>query len=340
MNKLSVIGIDIAKTVFHLHGADGKGKPVLRKRLNRGEVLSELANMECCTIVMEACGGASYLGRELRKLGFEVKLIAPQFVKPFVKSNKNDWKDAEAIVEAAQRPTMRFCEVKSVEQQELQHLHRIRERLVSQRTALGNELRGILMEYGITMPKGKKSLRTVHELLEKHAQRLTQVGHEMVIALLEEFWALDKKIAKLDKQLESFGEAHPICKRLQTIPGVGPIIATAIVAASPAPTAFKNGRQFAAWLGLVPKQSSTGGKSKLLGISKRGDSYIRKQLVHGARSLLYVAHKKTDRFSRWAFSVKERRGWNKASVAVANKNARIIWAVMRYEKDYFVATAV
>ena len=192
------------------------------------------------------------------------------------------------------------------------------------------------MEYGITIPKGEKYLGTISELMEKYPERCSEIGRQIVNGLLEEYRLIDVRIGKLDKQFESLGKAHPVCRRLQMIPGVGPIISTAIVAASPPATNFKNGREFAAWLGLVPKQSSSGGKARLLGISKRGDVYLRKQLVHGARAVLRVAPKKTDKRSLWIESVKKRRGWNKASVAMANKNARTIWALMRYENEYVV----
>jgi transposase len=339
MSKVNVIGIDIAKHVFHVHAVDKQGNMLFKKRLSRDEVLPQVAQYEQSLIVMEACGGAHYWGREFEKLGFAVKLIPPQFVKPYVKSNKNDWKDAEAICEAAQRPTMRFCHIKTVEQQEMQHLHRIRERMLKQRTMVSNELRGILLEYGIPLSQGHRAMQLVREVTEPHRERLSARGYQMVVGLLDDYWGLHKKVGELEKELKQFSANHPICQRLETIPGVGPIIATAIVASAPPATSFKSGRDFSAWLGLVPKQDSTGGKPRLLGISKRGDAYIRKQLIHGARSVLYGAQKKTDPLSRWAQSIKERRGWNKASVAMANKNARIIWALMYHQKEFVVMAA-
>ena len=334
MRNVSVIGIDIAKNVFHICGVDERGAILFKRKLRRGQVLNVMQMYSCCAVRMEACGGAHYWGRELIKLGFEVKLIAPQFVKPFIKSNKNDEADAEAICEASQRPTMRFCEVKSVAQQEIQHLHRLRERAIINQTALTNELRGILLEYGIALPKGKKGLSCAIEAVEHMKDKISKFGEEMIFELLKEIRHLAERVSYHDKKLTALSKAHPVCQRLQTIPGVGPIISSAVVAAVSDPSSFKNGRQFAAWLGLVPKQHSTGGKPKLLGISKRGDVYIRKQLIHGARSVLYLAHKKKDKRSIWANDIKKRRGWNKAAVAVANKNARTIWALLQYETNY------
>lgn len=334
MEELNAIGIDLAKHVFHIVGVTERGRVIYRKRVGRRQLIGELAKLARCCLYMEACGGAHYWGRKLKGMGFEVKLIAPQFVKPFVKSNKNDWLDAEAIAEAGQRASMRFVGVKSIGQQELQLLHRVRERLVKQSTAMTNELRGILQEFGIVISKGKKPLSNIPELLEMYPDEMTEMGRQTVLSILQEWRKLDEQISEYDKKLLQISRQHPVCKRLMTIPGVGPIVSSAIVAAVSNPADFKNGRQFGAWLGLVPKQESTGGKPRLLGISKRGDVYIRKQLVHGARSLLYVAHKKKDRMSVWATSLKHRKGWNKAAVAVANKNARIIWALLYYEKDY------
>lgn len=334
MRELSAIGIDTAKYVFHLVGVTKEGKVVYRKKVSRRQLLEEVTRQGRCRIFMEACGGSHYWGRAFQERGHEVKLIAPQFVKPYVKSNKNDWMDAEAIVEAGQRPTMRFVGVKTVAQQELQLMHRCRERVVKATTAMANEIRGLLLEFGITIPKGAKNLREIPALLEKYSGKMTSLGRELIMKALEDYRRLAEQVAQYDVKLERLTKEHPVCQRLMTIPGVGPIIASAIVAAVSDPAIFRNGRQFAAWLGLVPRQESSGGKPRLLGISKRGDVYIRKQLVHGARSVLYNAHKKTDRRSVWATAVKNRRGWNKAAVAMANKNARVIWAILRYETNY------
>jgi transposase len=326
---ISVVGIDIAKRVFHLVGMDERGKIVLRKRCSRGEVLPLLANLGPTTIGMEACGGAHYWARCLREQGHEVKLMAPQFVKPYVKSNKNDMRDAEAIAEAVTRPSMRFVPVKDVAQQDIQALHRVRERLVTARTALVNEMRGLLAEYGIVLPQGLAKFRqALISTLEAEHMKLTPLGQELFHKLFGELGKLDAELAYYQDKLEALAQAHPVCQRLLTIPGIGPLTATALMAAVGDAGVFKNGRQFAAWLGLVPKQYSTGGQTRLLGISKRGDSYIRKLLIHGARATLRWARTKADRRSQWIRGLLDRRGWNRTAVAVANKNARIVWALL------------
>lgn len=331
MKNLSAIGMDISKQVFELYGYQGKN--LMKCRLYRSEVLEHFAGKAPMSVFMEAGGGAHYWGRKLQELGHKVKLIAPQFVKPFVLSNKNDRVDARAIYVASQAPEMRFVEVKSIDSQELQHLHRIRSRVIKSRTATNNELRGIMLEYGIVIPKGRAALKLVSERLETCTD-ITSFGKKLIERVLNDVRTLDKQIAELDTEIENLSKSHPVCARLRTIPGVGPIIATAIVAAVSNPDSYKNGRQFSASLGLVPKHSGTGGKNTNAGISKRGDTYIRSQLIHGARSLLYRAHLKQDPLSRWAANLKQTRGWNRASVALANKNARIIWALLRYEKDF------
>jgi transposase len=326
---ISVVGIDIAKRVFHLVGMDERGKIVMRKRCSRGEVLPLLANLGPTTIGMEACGGAHYWARRLREQGHEVKLMAPQFVKPYVKSNKNDMRDAEAIAEAVTRPSMRFVPIKDVAQQDIQALHRVRERLVTARTALVNEMHGLLAEYGIVLPKGMAKFRqALMSTLEAEHTKLTPLGQELFHKLFAELGKLDAELAYYQDKLEALAQAHPVCQRLLTIPGIGPLTATALIAAVSDAGVFKNGRQFAAWLGLVPKQYSTGGQTRLLGISKRGDSYIRKLLIHGARATLRWARTKADRRSQWIRGLLERRGWNRTAVAVANKNARIVWALL------------
>jgi transposase len=326
---ISVVGIDIAKRVFHLVGMDERGKIVMRTRCSRGEVLPLLANLVPTTIGMEACGGAHYWARCLREQGHEVKLMAPQFVKPYVKSNKNDMRDAEAIAEAVTRPSMRFVPVKDVAQQDIQALHRVRERLVTARTALVNEMRGLLAEYGIVLPQGLAKFRqALMSTLEAEHTKLTPLGQELFHKLFGELGKLDAELAYYQDKLEALAQAHPVCQRLLTIPGIGPLTATALIAAVGDAGVFKNGRQFAAWLGLVPKQYSTGGQTRLLGISKRGDSYIRKLLIHGARATLRWARTKADRRSQWIRGLLDRRGWNRTAVAVANKNARIVWALL------------
>jgi transposase len=326
---ISVVGIDIAKRIFHLVGMDTRGQVILRKRLARGEVLLFMANLPRVTVGMEACGGAHEWARRLREQGHDVKLMAPQYVKPYVKTNKNDMRDAEAIAEAVTRPSMRFVPIKTVEQQDIQALHRVRERLMGARTDLINEMRGLLVEYGIVLPKGAKAFRkAVVDKLEAEQAKLTSLSQEVFQRLFEELVKGEAEVAYYDEKLLSLAAAHPECQRLLTIPGIGPITATALIAAVGDVSVFKNGRHFSAWLGLVPRQHSTGGQTRLLGISKRGDSYLRKLLIHGARSTLRWARLKTDGRSQWMRGLLERRGWNRTAVAVANKNARIVWALL------------
>ena len=333
--QLSVVGIDLAKRIFHVAGMDERGQIVLRKRLTREALLPFLARLSPVLIGMEACGGAHYWARRLREHGHTVKLIAPQFVKPYVKSNKNDPADAEAICEAVTRPTMRFVPIKRVEQQDLQALHRVRERLIKARTALVNEIRGLLSEYGIILPQSITKFRAlIVDQLHKEQAKLTTLSTEVFWQLYDEFRALEKRLEYYDEQLAAIGQAHPACQRLQTIPGIGPVTATALIAAIGDVTQFKNGRQLAAWLGLVPREHSTGGKPRLLGISKRRNIYLRKLLVHGARATLRWIETKDDARSRWLRALIARRGKNRAAVALANKNARIVWALLAHDQEY------
>jgi transposase len=339
--QIRVLGIDIAKLVFHVVGMDHTGHVVLRKRIARSELLSFIANLPPLRIGMEACGSAHYWARCFREYGHDVRLIAPQFVKAYVKSPKNDSRDAEAICEAVTRPTMRFVPIKRVEQQDLQALHRIRERLIKARTALVNEIRGLMSEYGIILPQGITKFRAVivAKLKEEQA-KLTTLSTEVFWHLYEEFLAVEKRLAYYDEKLAAIGQAHPECQRLQTIPGIGPVSATALIAAIGDVTQFKNGRQLAAWLGLVPREHSTGGKPRLLGISKRGDRYLRKLLVHGARATLRWVDTRSDDRSRWLRALIARRGKNRAAVALANKNARIAWALLAHNHEYHSRTVV
>jgi transposase len=332
---VTVLGIDIAKLVFHIVGMDGAGHVVLRKRLARSELPRFIATLPPLRIGMEACGSAHYWARRFREHGHDVRLMSPQFIKAYIKSPKNDARDAEAICEAVTRPTMRFVPIKRVEQQDLQALHRVRERLIKARTALVNEIRGLLSEYGIILPQGiTKFRRFIAQTLEAGQAQLTPCSRELFRQLYEEFLALDQRLASYDEQLTAMGQAHPECQRLQTIPGIGPISATALIAAIGDATQFKNGRQLAAWLGLVPREHSTGGKPRLLGISKRGDVYLRTLLVHGARATLRWADTKSDHRSQWLRALIARRGKHRAAVALANKNARIVWALLVYHQEY------
>jgi transposase len=336
---ISVLGLDIAKRVFHAVGLDDTGKIVFRKPLSRHALMPFIAKLPPVLIGMEACGGAHYWARRFREHGHEVKLMAPQFVKPYVKSNKNDARDAEGIGEAVTRPTMRFVPTKDVDQQDIQALHRVRERLMGARTALVNEVHGLMHEYGIVLPKGVSKFRqAVVGKLESEKDKLTPLSQEMFWKLVDEFAALEEQLAYYQEKLETVATTHPECRRLMTIPGIGPLTATALLAAVSDASAFKNGRQFAAWLGLVPRQHSTGGKERLLGISKRGDGYLRKLFVHGARAVVRGVREKTDRRSCWVRGLVARRGFNRTTVAVANKNARIVWALLTSHQDYQPAT--
>lgn len=333
--KITTIGLDIAKAIFHLVAFNHQGKPVKKKQLKRQQVLAYFAKMERCLIAMEACSGAHYWAREFQFLGHEVKLIAPQYVKAYVRGNKNDYNDAAAIAEAAQRPTMRFVPIKSVGQQDVQNLHRQRERLKREQTALSNQVRGLLAEYGIVIHKGIAALkREVPLILENATNGLTVGARGLFAELLDELAMLDERIHRCEKKIKTVNQESEQCQRLDEVHGIGPITASALYAAAGNGSDFVNGRHFSAWLGLVPGQHSTGGKSVLLGISKRGNSYLRTLLIHGARAVLRHSKGKTDRFSLWAQSLLERRGHNRACVAVANKMARIAWVVMAKGERY------
>ncbi len=340
MKEISVLGIDLAKQLFHVVGMNDKGQVVLKKRIARSGLERFIALLRPALIGMESCGTSHYWGRIFAGYGHEVRLIPPQFVKPYVKSNKNDIADAEAIAEAVGRPTMRFAAIKRIEQQDIQALHRVRERLVRERTALVNQMRGFLGEYGIALPKGRRTFGgQLLESLKVQGDKMTSLGKELFSKLFEELLSTEKRILFYDDKLKALSKAHPECRRLETIPGVGYITATAIVAAVGDMGCFKNGRQFAAWLGLVPRQHTTGGKPCLGRISKRGDKYLRKLLVHGARTNIRYVKRKADRRNVWAARLKERAGTNKTVVALANRTARTIWAVLTKQEDYQIYAA-
>lgn len=337
--KTTTIGLDIAKSIFHLCGVNKRGRLLKKKLLKRKQVLPYLARLEPCLVVMEACGGANYWARAIQALGHEVKLIAPQYVKPYVKGNKNDYNDAEAIAEAAQRANMRFVPIKSVEQQDIQNLHRQRERVKKARTALVNQVRGLLAEYGIVTHKGVAAVRKgLPDILEDADNGLTMRSRALFADLFEELRLLDERFKQSEEQIEASNRENEICQRLDEILGIGPITASAAYAAAGEGKDFVNGRHFSAWLGLVPGQHSTGGKTTLLGISKRGNAYLRTLFIHGARAVLRHSANKTDRFSLWAQALLERRGHNKACVAVANKMARMAWVIMARGETYRPAT--
>jgi transposase len=330
------VGIDLAKRSFHVYGVDAAGQPVLSKKLTRAQLSAVIANLPPCMVAMEACGSAHYWARTFRRFGHEVRLMAPQFVKPFVKSNKNDAADAEAICEAAQRPTMRFVAVKSVEQQDIQALHRLRSLVVERRTAQVNQIRGRLLEYGIEMPKGRAAVcRRLPEILEEADKGLSERFRTELNELVEELHHLDARVAHDDQQLDHIAQSSQPARDLMTIPGLGAKAATALLAAvGEDPRVFNHGRGLAAGIGLVPRQHATGGRERLLGISKRGDVYLRTLLIHGARAVLRWVERKEDPVSRWAAMLKTRRHTNVAVVAMANKIARIAYAVMTTGKPY------
>ena len=344
MNKLSRVGIDLAKNIFQLHGVDRHGKAVWRRRLTRDKWLKVLLGKvePGCEIGMEACAGAHHWARQLQAKGFTVRLIAPQFVKPYVKSNKNDANDAEAVCEAMSRPSMRFVAIKTVGQQDIQAIHRVRSELIGQRTSKANQLRGLVAEYGLVAPQQLARLRAaVPVWLEDAENGLTSRFRELLNGLWNDLKTLDRRVAELDREIDVIAQSDPVAKRLQQLRGVGPMVATALVATVGNAEQFASGRQMAASLGLTPKQHSSGGKDRLLGISKRGDAHLRSILIHGARSVIRTAKLKDDRLSQWVTSLAERRHPNVAAVALANKTARIAWAMLRhgtnYEPDYIAA---
>lgn len=329
------VGVDLAKLVFQVHGVNRAEKVQQRKQLRRSQMLGYFGKLEPCLIGMEACGGAHYWARELSKLGHDVRLMAPQFVKPYVKSGKNDANDAEAICEAVGRPSMRFVAIKTVEQQVIQAEHRIRSRLVKSRTALTNEIRGFLAEFGVIVAKSLGPLRrALPELLEDAENGLPGDFRVLLMGLSEELRALDERIAAFDARIAQVAREDDRIKRLLEIEGIGPITASALVAAVGDATQFNSGRDMAACFGLTPRQHSSGGKNRLGRISKRGDKYIRMLLVHGARAALKAAQNKEDGRSRWVKNLAGRRNKNIATVALANKNARIAWSILSRGESY------
>lgn len=335
---ISTIGLDLAKSVFQVHAADPKGKPVICKKLRRDAVRHFFANMPPCLVAMEACASAHYWGREISRFGHDVRLIPPKYVKPFVKRQKNDRADAEAICEAAQRPNMRFVSVKTEAQQGLLILHRARELLMRQRTQLINALRGHLAEFGVIAPQGVQNVQVLTMLLADVTQEQvpTIVQQTLQTAIVAQLRETDKRIGELDTAILAEARSNEVCTRLMGVPGIGAITATAIVASVGDPKCFRSGRHFASWLGLVPKQYSSGGKERLGGISKAGDGYIRRLLVHGARSAVRLPRNR----SSWFSALFERRPMNVAVVALANKMARVAWALMSRGETYSPRTIV
>jgi transposase len=337
--QVTTIGLDIAKNVFQTHGVDARGKVVLQKRLARARVLSFFANLPPCLVGLEAGGGAHHWARELRALGHDARLMPPQYVKAYVKSNKHDAADAEACCEAVQRPTMRFVPVKSEQQQATCMLHRVRDQLIGQRTATINALRGHLTELGIVAAKRQAGVRQLLVVLgEVEDDRIPPLAREMLQILATHLRELETKIAGLDRRLVALARTDPVCRLLAEVPGVGPVIATAFAATVPDARAFRSGRHLSAWLGLVPAQHSSGGKNRPLGLSKRGDGYLRRQLIHGARALVWRSPGRTaGRLWAWIHGLLARRPFNVVVAAVANKLARILWALLARGEAYRAA---
>ena len=335
--NITRVGVDIAKSVFHVHGVDCHDSLQWQAKKTRNQWIDALCERvpPGAEIGMEACASSHHWGRELQKRGYHVKLIAAQFVKPYVKSNKNDQVDAEAICEAMGRPGMRFVALKSVEQQDIQAAHRIREELVGQRTAKANQIRGLVGEYGIVAPVGIQKLRcALPRWLEDAENGLTDAFRTLLAGLAEDLRCLDSRITGLDERIAQNVKEDPVAQRLLELRGIGPLTASALAGALGDGSAFSKGREFAASLGLTPRQHSTGGKDRLLGISKRGDSYLRKLLIHGARAVLRHAKDRDDGLSQWLNDLSARKHANIVSVALANKTARMAWAIVHNETAY------
>ncbi len=334
MDKVTTLGIDLAKNVFSIHGVDERGKEVVRKTISRARLMPFLAQLPPCLIGLEACSGAHEWARQLQALGHTVRIMAPRFVVPYRRSGKNDGNDAEAICEAVQRPSMRFVPVKSAEQQAILTVHRVRQGFIEERTATINRIRGLMSEFGVVLPARAAEVRRGARAA---AEALPELARHAVGDLLNHLVALDERIGSYDRELEALAKSSLPVRRLMTIPGVGPLTALATAATVGQAHEFENGRQFAAWLGLVPRQWSTGGKARLGHITKRGDAYLRTLLIMGARAALQMAAGRDNKLSRWAIAVKERRGYHRAVVALAAKNARILWALMARQGEYRAA---
>jgi len=335
MDKITTIGLDLAKNVFHVVCTNRLGKVVRKRMLRRSQVLKYFANLPISLVGMEACASAHYWARELGALGHEVKLIPPQYVKPYVRGNKNDYNDALAISEAVVRPEMHLVAVKTTDQQDIQALHRLRERRLRDRTALCNQLRGLLAEYGLIFPKGVSTLRRcLPELMEDGENGLSALFRRLLAQGYQQLRELDGHIDIYTRELGHQSQQDEACQRLQTIPGFGPIVASVFHSVVGNGEAYRRGRDVSASIGLVPRQHSSGGKEVLLGISKRGDRYLRSLLIHGARSVVIQAKTKDDRLSRWINRVVSARGFNKAVVALANKMARIGWVILAKKTTY------
>ena len=334
--NIAVIGIDLGKNTFHLVALDTAGCVALRRKVTKRKLIDLTAALPPTLIGMEACGGAHQLGRLLRAQGHDARLIPAQFVKPFVKSQKNDFLDAEAIAEAVQRPNMRFVPIKTEEQLDMQTFHRVRDRLVGRRTALVNQIRAILLERSLTFPKGRSGMaRLLAELLAADTAEISSGMREWLSLLWEEWQDLEQRINTLTDRIEAAAKQNEVCRKLAAVPGIGPLTATALVAAVADGSMFRRARDLSAWLGLVPQQRSTGGKPKLLGISKRGNSYLRRLLVVGAQSArLNLDRERHPRLGEWLTRLEQRVHRNTAVVALANKLARTAWVILRQGRNY------
>lgn len=334
MEQVRALGIDLATQVFHLVGVNCEGEVVLKRQLRRARLAEFMVRLPPCTVYMEACGGAHHWGRKFASYGHEPKIIAAQFVKPFRKGSKNDFNDAEAIVIAGRQPQMRFVSLKTVEQQDIQALHRIRSQAIVSRTALSNQIGSLLREYGVVLPRGRLALRSLAGVLEDGDNELSDLMRGALCEMHRQWLDIHDRVAELTSQLKRLARHDERCVRLQRIEGIGPLTASALIAAVGDGRQFKRGRQLAAWAGLVPRQHTTGGRPRLYGITKNGNPYLRQLFIHGARSLIRRVAGKSDPRSRWIQALIERRGKNKAIVAIANKNARIAWAVLSKQAEY------
>lgn len=338
MNNISIVGIDLAKHVFQLHAIDAHGRKIFGKSVSRQQLRLTLSQMPPCQVAMEACGSAHYWAREIRAMGHDARLLPPQAVKPFVQGHKNDARDAAGIAEAAARPATPHVAIKTEAQQALQAVHRVRTRLVRERTAIGNELRGLMGEFGLVVAQGHAVLRqgVARELIDRHRERLGSALCALLDDLIAQWREVDERLKGYDKQLMGLAKASAEAERLMSVPGIGPINATLLLSHLGDPRRFPNGRQFSASIGLVPRQFSSGGKARLKGITKRGNGEVRRQLVHGARAALRQFQRQAppDRLARWVCELAARVGQRKAIVALANKLARICWSVLAHGRPY------
>jgi transposase len=339
MSEITMIGVDLAKNIFQLHGVDANHRPVLRRQLRRTQMLPFFTKIPPCLVVMEACGSAHYWAREIGALGHEVRLVPPAYARPFAKRGKSDSIDAEAVCEAGARPSMRFVPVKSPEAQALGALHRTRALLDKQRTMLINALRAHLAEFGFVAGKGVSNVPNLARIVEEAPpSRLPDIARGALRGLLHMIEQVNLQLGAIEKELRAFHRNNDTSQRLAATPGIGLITATALTGLTPDATSFKNGRHFAAWMGITPRQDSTGGKTRLLGISKAGNGYLRRLLVLGATSMLRSLEGKTTRLALWAQGLLARRPKKVVIVALANKLARIAWAIMAKGEPYRAGT--